>query len=741
MIPEDIDRGWLTIAASPKRDLKRAGGTTRDGRTPLGDKGLGRLGTQRLGSRIHIVTRPVNEAISTRTQKLADTEHEVLFSWDDFREGVSVSEVPVQRDERSLSGPAPSGTVLTIRDLRAPEHWSEGSSRKRLREQLAVLISPYDLIRDFSVSVMVDGERVELAEVTREVRQAAEVTYRFVFDGERLDVDGRLKLTYFRPGPDLRTAFREVVESDRGAGLLRHLQEHPPSARFAPEPDVGGPWFVRVRWSVSLAEFGGLALTPDGTPASPGPFDGEIDYFSFDSESHRQQSVFEALDAYKKFVQSLSGIRVYRDGFGVRLDRDWLGLSKAWTGGGSWYTLRPRNTLGYVAITAGGNPQLEEKTDREGFTDNAHFTNLKALLSSALIENANRAQGELKRGAIQYLKDHSQRSLDPSQDAGPQSVVAQLVHAAEHQAVLQARFRDRLEHAAAGSSVATHDAAREVRDAIPDLDGIADLQRRATGAARVLAAQLDQLTSQVDELYELASLGLAAEALSHEIQFVADRLAEAARRASADLKQGEVSRAQLRTFVEHVHTSIGALRKQLSYLAPALRYVRENRERVVVGDFLLKGPFGEHQRTRLGRSGIDYVVDVGLLGDFDVWLNPGKLTQVFDNLVRNSEYWIREALRQRQIAHGQVSIEIRKPSVRVADNGPGVPQSVEDSVFEPFVTTKARGEGRGLGLFIAKQLLATEGCVIELLPERNEHGRRYKFEVNLGGALHGNERD
>ena len=39
-----IQRGWLTIANSPKRQDKASGRVTQRGRTPIGDKGLGRLG-------------------------------------------------------------------------------------------------------------------------------------------------------------------------------------------------------------------------------------------------------------------------------------------------------------------------------------------------------------------------------------------------------------------------------------------------------------------------------------------------------------------------------------------------------------------------------------------------------------------------------------------------------------------------------------------------------------------------
>ena len=59
MTLEDVKRGWLTIAQSPKRQMKAEGRrTSGKNRTPVGDKGLGRLGSQALGRYVQIVTRP-----------------------------------------------------------------------------------------------------------------------------------------------------------------------------------------------------------------------------------------------------------------------------------------------------------------------------------------------------------------------------------------------------------------------------------------------------------------------------------------------------------------------------------------------------------------------------------------------------------------------------------------------------------------------------------------------------------
>ena len=115
-------------------------------------------------------------------------------------------------------------------------------------------------------------------------------------------------------------------------------------------------------------------------------------------------------------------------------------------------------------------------------------------------------------------------------------------------------------------------------------------------------------------------------------------------------------------------------------------------------------------------------------------MNKGKLTQVFDNLILNAEYWLKEGIRAGFIERGEIAFAITEPYVRVTDNGRGVNESVEDSLFEPFVTMKRTGEGRGLGLYVCRQLLDSESCELVLLAERNNSGSRYVFELDLSGA-------
>lgn len=78
---------------------------------------------------------------------------------------------------------------------------------------------------------------------------------------------------------------------------------------------------------------------------------------------------------------------------------------------------------------------------------------------------------------------------------------------------------------------------------------------------------------------------------------------------------------------------------------------------------------------------------------------PDELIQIWTNLIYNAL--------QAMAFKGSLTIQVDEfPAevvVRVKDNGPGIPTTIQKRIFEPFYTTKEKGEGTGLGLGIVKQ--------------------------------------
>jgi signal transduction histidine kinase len=60
----------------------------------------------------------------------------------------------------------------------------------------------------------------------------------------------------------------------------------------------------------------------------------------------------------------------------------------------------------------------------------------------------------------------------------------------------------------------------------------------------------------------------------------------------------------------------------------------------------------------------------------------------------------------------------------VEDSGPGIPPEVMERIFKPFVTTKAPGEGTGLGLYLSRQIAMEHGGRL-LVENRAEGGARF----------------
>ena len=90
---------------------------------------------------------------------------------------------------------------------------------------------------------------------------------------------------------------------------------------------------------------------------------------------------------------------------------------------------------------------------------------------------------------------------------------------------------------------------------------------------------------------------------------------------------------------------------------------------------------------------------------------PGQLNQVFMNLLANAIDVLEESLIDCQdtIVNPQIcivtTIDRQQVTVKITDNGKGIPASVKNEIFQPFFTTKPEGKGTGLGLSISYQII------------------------------------
>jgi signal transduction histidine kinase len=101
----------------------------------------------------------------------------------------------------------------------------------------------------------------------------------------------------------------------------------------------------------------------------------------------------------------------------------------------------------------------------------------------------------------------------------------------------------------------------------------------------------------------------------------------------------------------------------------------------------------------------------------------GDLNQIWTNLIDNAIDAVSESGRVIVSAARQLNFVV----VRVEDNGCGIPDDIRDRIFDPFVTSKPVGQGTGLGLDIARQLIRRNNGDIEV----ESRPGRTEFRVTL----------
>ena len=107
--------------------------------------------------------------------------------------------------------------------------------------------------------------------------------------------------------------------------------------------------------------------------------------------------------------------------------------------------------------------------------------------------------------------------------------------------------------------------------------------------------------------------------------------------------------------------------------------------------------------------------------------DPVQLELALLNLITNSV--------DAMASGGRLTVRLRRVNDRlhldIEDTGGGIPPELLARIFDPWVTTKAQGKGSGLGLSIARQVVASHGGTIRL---ENRPGTGAVFTIDLPAA-------
>lgn len=373
------------------------------------------------------------------------------------------------------------------------------------------------------------------------------------------------------------------------------------------------------------------------------------------------------------------GIRVYPYG---NEEDDWLNIDALrGTVSAGWF-LSNDQVIGCVDISHEHNPGLRDKTSREGLVEQGDATSdfiavLRAFLSY------------LRSGPFQqYRIGVERRRRDRALKEGRADAV----------------FEDLLKHL--------------------HRSGDADAYRIASNASRAVATERAVLQRRLETTEDLASVGIAVETSSHDLMLMMGRAVDAIERiisaSAADANE------PIGSYVDDLHKLQGMLsfvEHRMRDLQSLFRSSKQRRRRVVVKEVLDK--VQKIYQSSLTRYSINVeVVDIGspliALG------TDAVLMQLFINLFDNALYWLQEVgPKDRKI---RVTLDGDDGYMYFSDNGPGVRAEDRPYIFDAFYSGKGE-EGRGLGLYIARQLLERLGYEINLIKTSKKHLKGATFEI------------
>ena len=262
-----------------------------------------------------------------------------------------------------------------------------------------------------------------------------------------------------------------------------------------------------------------------------------------------------------------------------------------------------------------------------------------------------------------------------------------------------------------------------------------DLSYLVNQRTAALASQTDELRATLSELQatqdqliqreKMASLGELTAGIAHEIQnplnFV-NNFADVSAELVAELEEERARptrdraleadllidlKQNLERITQHGGRAAGIVKGMLEHSRASTGERQPTDVNALADEYLRLAYHGLRAKDKTFNADLKLDLAPGLPL---VEAVPGDLGRVFLNLVTNAFYAVQKRQRAGEPGYAptvRVASQLvgDKVQVRVSDNGTGISEAVREKIFQPFFTTKPTGEGTGLGLSLAHDIV------------------------------------
>lgn len=603
----------LNAWLEPGTVLKKKDDRSPGGRLYQGAKGIGRFASARLGQTLFLQTRRTG----------SDEVVRVLLNWGHFTDESYLDDIEV--DYEVVVDPTSAvGTKLTIETLRQ-DAWT-ADTFERLHARLSRLISPFDDVDDFEI---------------------------------QLDLPGRPELSGKVQPPEL---------------LLK------PKYQFAGHVGSDGQFSGTISVDgVSQAISRSLGRGTESPPC--GAFDVELRAWDRDREGLEPIATREnmAISQIRKTLDAYCGVTIYRDGFRVHpygeRGNDWLNLDLR-SRQNPVRNLANNQLIGAIRISREGNPELKDRSTREGMVRNP----------------AHDALEDWFRRALTVLEEERYK-VRPRQEQPTRT--ADLFEAFDLTgAVKQASSALGVAHPVTKLLIETE---KQVSGGVERVQEVFSRLLMSAGVGHMVDIVIHEIGAPLGKVNrQLVILERRLHRMLNEQQLVG---------VNEDL-------VSIRSWLEQIH----GLRERLDPQTPARRGRATGFD--VADEIEVTFELYEALLAKQGIK-IDFIRPQSPV---KVRMAKAALSQILANLVDNAIYWVTQKHGSAKGGNVQAALTAADNgfSVTVCDNGPGVAAEDRERIFEPYFST--RPNGIGLGLYIARLVIEPYGRIL------------YRDDGALGGA-------
>lgn len=235
-----------------------------------------------------------------------------------------------------------------------------------------------------------------------------------------------------------------------------------------------------------------------------------------------------------------------------------------------------------------------------------------------------------------------------------------------------------------------------------------DVLEKANKFLKTVKDHSSLMKNRMETVEDLAGLGMAVEKASHDALMLLAKMQANIKNFKVKAKNQDYTNKELLELFNELDENLNIVYDEMQIIQPLFKIQRKAIQDVSIYDSI--GKVEKYFRRELENK-----INLKIIKDNDVIVktNNGLILQVLINLLDNAIYWVnKNESKKPEIAF---QINTKNNTLIVADNGAGIREDVEPLIFNEFFSLKS--DGRGLGLYIVKEILLRINAEISVIQE------------------------